>query len=266
MPHHITLKKNHSFASWLTLIPLIIFSSSLAHAQDPPKKPNNHGWSGTGKFSFDANAGNTNTRKFKGSAKIVYNKDFNKEKPFKHSFGVSINKGSNSRSRDGERFETTDKEAANYILGYHISGRSSARAVAFYISDKKAKIDSFTMFGVGYEYDFIQSKRNTFNISGGLSNVNIEYNDGTPSIEGPAARLKLTYNGKLTKNFSLGQSFTGLGMEDLTMLTSNTSLKYNFTKRTAISLDHETTNYSSIANTAIDDTDDSTTLSLVFNF
>lgn len=255
----------------LVLLPLITLLSSqaMAHDEHPKTKktpPKQQGWSGSGKLGLTSDAGNTNTRKIKGSGRAVYNKNFNREKPFRHTFGASINKGSNAKVRDGERSKTKDKEAANYKTDYYLSDRSSARVFGFYISDKQAKIDSLTMIGVGYEYDLLKTKKHTVNLSGGVSNFKLEYNDGTPKIEGPAARLAFTYDAQLTKNISLNQKLVGLKMEDLTMKTSNTSLEYAFTKRTSVSLDHEVTHYSSIANTAKDDTDDSTSLNLVFRF
>lgn len=253
---------------WLIFVPSMSLFSSQIFAHTEPKKtpPKQHNWSGSGKLGFTSNAGNTNTQKLKGAGSIVYNKNFNRQKPFRHTFGASINKGSNAKVRDGERSDTTDKEAANYKTDYFLSNRSSARVFGFYISDKQAKIDSLTMMGIGYEYDLFKTKKHTINLSGGISNLKLEYNDGTPTIEGPAARLAFTYKGQITKNISLNQRLVGLGMEDLTMKTSNTSLQYAFTKRTSISLDHEITNYSSIANTAKDDTDDSTSLNFVFRF
>lgn len=270
-PRHSDRVSPRPSVSWLILLPALALLSNqtFAHDDGPQVKtppPEQHGWSGNGKLGLDANAGNTNTRKIKGAAKIVYNQDFNPEQPFRHNFGVSVNKGSNAPSRDGVRTDTTDKESANYRLDYFLSDRSSARAFAFYLSDKKAKIDSFTMVGVGYEYDLFKTDRHNFNIGGGISNLKLEYNDGTPAIEGPAGRVALSYNGRITDKFSLDQTFVYLGSEDLTMKSSNTSLSYAFTPKTAISLDHEITNYSSIANTAIDDTDDSTSLNVVFKF
>lgn len=257
--------------SWLVLLPLVALFSNQALAHDEHAKtkktpPKQQAWSGSGKLGFTSNAGNTNTEKLKGSARVVYNKNFNREKPFRHTFGASINKGSNARTRDGERSDTTDKEAANYKTDYFLSDRSSARVFGFYISDKKAKIDSLTMMGIGYEYDLLKTKKHSVNLSGGISSFKLEYNDGTTPIEGPAARLAFTYNGQLTKNISLNQRLVGLSTDGLTMKTSNTSLQYAFTKRTSVSLDHEVTKYSSIADTAIDDTDDSTSLNLVFKF
>lgn len=248
----------------------VVFSGQVAAQDNHPEKnqppPKDHGWSGKLQIGLDSSVGNTNTRKIKVNGQAVHNKDFDEEKRFRHTLGFTMKKGDVAQSRGGDRRDTTDKESANYKVDYYLTERSSARAFGFYLSDKLAKIDSFTQVGVGYEHDIYKTPRHTVNLGGGISNVNLEYSDGTPSIEGPAGRVALSYNGKLTDSVSLDQKLVVLGMDGLTMKTSNTSLEYAFTAKSSVSLDHEVTNYSTIAQTAIDKTDSSTSLNLNFKF
>ena len=120
--------------------------------------------------------------------------------------------------------------------------------------------------GAGYEYDIIKTPHHTFNLGGGINHVSLEYNDGTPTIEGPAGRIALEYNGKLMENIRLTQKLAVLGMDDFTMKSSVTNLEYVFTRNVSVSLDHEITDYSRIARTSQEETETSTSLNLNFNF
>lgn len=266
-PTHST---QHPFLVWAMIMPLIALFATPSFAHDEQgkkaKKPAKEGWSGKVSISLDSSVGNTNNRKIKASAKAVHNQNFNTEKPWQHTLTAAVKKTSISRGRGQDRRDTTDQESLGYKASYFLTDRSSARGFAYYQKDALAKIDSFTMVGVGYEHTVLKTKRHAINLSGGISNVTIDYTDNSPSIEGAGLRVSAKYTGQLTDNISMKQKFVALGMEELTRSSSNTSLEYAFNKRASVSLDNEVIHYTSIPTTAVDKTENSTGLSLNFKF
>lgn len=266
----VSFKQSHlpGFLLSCSAVFFLCTGSVIAHDQPPGKKPKpaQHGWSGKAKVGFDSNVGNTNTSKITVSASAIHNKDFNAEQPFRHTLALTMKKGDVAREKGGERQDTVDKEMANYRIDYYLNDRSSVRAFGFHFRDKQAKIEGLTQAGVGYEYDVIKTPRHTVNLGGGINFLDLEYTDGTPGIDGVAGRIALNYDGQLTDNISLNQRVAYLGMEDFTLKSSNTSVEYSFTQNASVSLDHEITNYSRIAQTAKENTDSSTSLNLNFKF
>lgn len=262
----------------MAVLPLTLLITSHLSAHDATdkkikaKQETHSKWSGNIKIGLDSSAGNTNTSVIKGAGQIVHNKDFNKDHRFRNTAGISFKKGDRAKDRDADRIDTVDREAANYKVDYYLTDRSSARAFIFYESDNLAKIESFLMTGLGYSYDVLKAKRHTITLGGGISKVDLQYTDNSPSVEGPSGRLSLKYKGKISKNITLNQKLIYLGVDDnsrddlFTVNASVTSIEYAFNKKASIVLEHDVTKYSSIPTTAIDTKDDNTGLSLKLKF
>lgn len=271
---------NNSFFRCLTTIStlsLTLLLPSLAHAHDVAQDHKNETkkaqpesskspWSGKLSVSLKSNVGNTNTRKIKLSGNIVYNKQFNAKKPIKHALSASINTGSRTNKRGGDRIKTREQESAGYKLEYFLNDKSLVRAFTFYESDTLAKMDSLLVTGVGYERKLLNTKKHKIKSSLAVSDLEIKYSDGTPTISGTAVRAAVAYKGKLTDSVTYKHELMGVGTNELTMTRSNAALEYAFNKRSSVSLNNRVTHFSKVAQTATDKTDSTTGLSLNFKF
>lgn len=258
-------------------ISLVFLLPSLAHAHDVAKdhagKTKNANkeqaqspWSGKLSVSLRSNVGNTNTRKIKLAGNLVYNKQFNAEKPIKHALSASINTGSRTNERGGDRVKTREQESAGYKLEYFLDEKSLVRAFTFYESDTLAKMDSLLVTGIGYERKLLNTKHHNIKSSLAVSDLELEYSDGTPMVSGTAVRAAVAYKGKLTDSVTYKHELMGVGTNDLTMTRSTAAIEYAFNKRSSVSLNNRVTHFSKVAQTAKDKTDSETGLSVNFKF
>jgi len=223
-------------------------------------------WSGKTTLSLNAFSGNTNTRALKAALKIVRNKNPDSKKPIRHTFTASTNTSDRAKERGGKRTKLRDKKEAGYKTSYFLGDRSSIRVFVFYESDAQAKLDAMIMSGLGYEHKLLKMKNHKIIASIGASYIEIQYDDETPGITGPAGRAAFNYNGILTSNINLNQSFILTATDGLTVKKSVTSFEYVLSERSSIAWENKITHFSFIPPAAIAKKDISNSINLILKF
>ena len=254
-------KKNHLIL--LTVLASSLpFNSALAH--EKKKAPKAGGLSGKFSLGLSSTEGNTNL----GRGNINFLVKYGPKQPgaIQHTVIGAYDYADRSVSRDADRIETKNDKQLSYKLDYNLSRHSHLTTYLAYEDNKKAKLDSQKMIGVGYELADLGTERHKFSLGFGVGNLSADYTDGTPGFSSPALSGSLGYRGKLTKRFSVSTSLVVLAAEERTMTRTVSKLDYALSDRSSLVLKHYLTHFDEIPRTAIDKTDDITSLNVVFKF
>lgn len=248
----------------LTVLACSLPVSSL-HAHEKEKKaPKVGGWSGNFALGLNTSEGNTNT----GRANINFLAKHGVTKPgsLQHTFLGGYNYADRGTARGSSRIQTKDDKELVYKLDYNVTNHRSIVGFLGYEDNNKAKLESQTMAGVGYEWTGLGTQQHRFSAGLGVGYVSVEYTDGTAGFSGAALRGSVGYQGKLTKRFSVSTGIVVLAAEERTMIRAISKLDYALSDRSSLVLKHKLTHYDTIPITAIDKKDDTTSLNVVFRF
>lgn len=242
----------------------ICLLSTQTYAQAPAEKAKkaNTGWSGKLSLGINSSVGNANLNRLNADFVAKYKT----ATPWQHTIQAGVVRAERAPSRGADTIETKNENALNYKLDYMLDKKSALVGYIGYEDNKKAKLDSQTMVGIGYERYKIGTPRHRFSAGVGVGHLDIKYTDGTPGSKGEALRASAGYRGKITDNISFRQKVVALKSEDRTMTRITSSLSYALTQKVSVALRNKVTHTSLIPATAIDKTDSTTALNLVVNF
>ena len=238
-------------------------SSAFAH-EEKKKAPKVGGLSGNFALGLNTSEGNTNI----GRANISFLAKYGVRRPgsFEHTLLGAYDYADRGVARGSSRIETKNDKELSYKLDYNLTNRGSLVAYLGYEDNKKAKLESQEMIGVGYELRGLGSKNHRFSVGLGVGDLSVEYTDGTEGFSGTALRGSIGYKGQLTKRFSVRTGVVVLAADERTMTRAVTKLDYAMSNRWSLVLKHKITQYDKIPATAIDKKDDNISLNVAFKF
>lgn len=259
----MSVKKTHIVLFSLLTCSLSI-GSAVAHDVKEKKKPKAGGLSGNFALGLNTSEGNTNI----GRANISFLAKYGVKRPgsFQHTLLGAYDYADRGVARGSNRIETKNDKELSYKLDYNLTNRGSLVAYLGYEDNKKAKLESQEMIGVGYELTGLGTKRHRFSVGLGVGDLSVEYTDGTAGFSGTAVRGSFGYKGKLTKRLNFSTGLVVLAADERTMTRAVSKLDYAMSDRWSLVLKHKQTRYDTIPVTAIDKKDDTTSLNVVFKF
>ena len=239
-------------------------SSAFAEEKKGNKPPKAKNWSASFTLGINSSEGNTNI----GRANIGLLAKYGVKKPgsIQHTLLGAYDYGDRGFARGSDRIETKNDKELSYKLDYNLTNRGSLVAYLGYEDNKKAKLESQKMIGIGYELTGLGTKRHNFSAGLGLGHLSVDYTDGTDGFSGEALRASAGYRGKITQRFSVSTGLVVLAAEERTMIRSVSKLDYALSDRSSLVLKYKSTQYDSIPTTALDKKDNTTNLNVVFRF
>jgi len=239
-------------------------SSALADDKKKVKPAKLGGWSGNFSLGLNTSEGNSNV----GRANVGFLAKHGVKKigSIQHTLLGAYDYGDRGVARDASRIETKNDKELSYKLDYNITNRGSVIAYAGYEDNNKAKLDSQTMVGLGYELTGLGTKRHKFSAGLGLGHISVDYTDGTEGFSGEALRASLGYKGQITENISLSTGVVYLAADERKMTRTLTKLDYRLSDRSSLVLKYKSTYNDTIPTTALDKRDNTTNLNVVFRY
>ena len=226
-------------------------------------KKNKTGLSGKFSASLSAAEGNTNTRKAKANLMAIYRTNT----PWQHKIVGLLGITETSKGRDKKTRTTKNQTRLRYTTAYFFNKDNAVAAYVGRESDKKSKLKSQLMIGLGYERRNLGTENHRFTAGIGAGSLAIKYTDGTPNLSSAAAlRASLEYNGKITDRVSINEKVVVLGTKDFDRKRITSEIDYAITKKASISLSHEVTIDNVIPRTAVDRRDNETSLNFNMKF
>lgn len=252
---------------FIALISSVFLLSTQAYAADDDKKEKveekQTGLSGTFSASFSSSAGNTNKGTIKTNLMAVYKT----KTPWQHIMFGSLDFSDAGRDRHSSKSTSKNKTILKYTGAYLLDENNVVAGYVGRETDKKAKLKSQLVIGVGYERRNLGTKNHRFSAGIGAGSLAIKYTDGTPNLPSAAIlRGTLEYNGTITDKISFNEKIVVMASDEFNRRRMTSSLDYAITEKVSVSLDHEVTIDNIIPRTAVDTRDNETTLSFNMKF